>query len=174
MRPPGKHEGEREDRLEALIAGATQSLAALTEASQARLPFFVQSSAWQTFVSTTSGKTSTLVIPPLAAQLVRVTGLHVIAVGTSQAEVKSATLQLGNALTIPLEVTSTATPAASTAKLTVPVCSIMLDTMSQGVSAPALPSGSPLALNVVAGDTANMTLAAWLWGEQQPATGMVS
>lgn len=170
----GVREGERLDSIEAAIAGATQSIAAFTEAAQARLPFFVQSTAFQTFVSTTSGATSTLVIPPLAGQLVRVTGLHVVAVGTTQGEVKSATLQLGNALTIPLEVTSTATPAASTTKLTLSVCSIMLDTISQGYGAPALPSNAPLALNVVAGDTHNMTLAAWLWGEQVPATGMIS
>jgi hypothetical protein len=172
QRTPTRREGEYEDRLEAIIAGATQSLAAQTEAMQGRLPFWVQSTAWQTYGPTTSGVTSSLVIPPLASQLVRVTGLLVAAVGTTAGQLKSATLQLGNALTIPIPVAVTTN--TSSAQLALGVCSIMLDTLSQGAVAGGGGPNPNLALNVVAGDVHNMTLAAWLWGEQVPTTGMVN
>ena len=153
--------GERLDRMEEIIGGAVNSIAALTENAQARMPFYVESHAVQNF-SVTSGPTYSITCQPLAQQLVRVTGLVAIAQGSTATVLASATFQFGNDLLLPLlDIGSESVFALS---LILPLCSRMLDSQSQ----------KSLILSAVSGDTGTLQLALWIWGEQVPTTGMVS
>ncbi|MGO9405767.1 MAG: hypothetical protein ACLP41_00475 [Acidimicrobiales bacterium] len=153
--------GERLDRMEEIIGGAVNSIAALTENAQARMPFYVESHAVQNF-SVTSGPTYSITCQPLAQQLVRVTGLVAIAQGSTAKVLASATFQFGNDLLLPLlDIGSESVFALS---LILPLCSRMLDSQSQ----------KSLILSAVSGDTGTLQLALWIWGEQVPTTGMVS
>jgi hypothetical protein len=159
-------ENRTEEFVEA-VTGAMNSIAALVEQAQAKLPFYVETHVSQTFVSTTAAQTYTVSPNPLAAQLVRVTGLVAVAFGTSASEVGATVLQLGNnfALPVPQQLATTVSQSA----LVLPACSYFLDTISQGV----VQGAGNLKLTCVAGDTHNLSLALWLWGEMVPATGMV-
>ena len=153
--------GERLDRMEEIIGGAVNSIAALTENAQARMPFYVESHAVQNF-SVTSGPTYSITCQPLAQQLVRVTGLVAIAQGSTAKVLACATFQFGNDLLLPLlDIGSESVFALS---LILPLCSRMLDSQSQ----------MSLILSAVSGDTGTLQLALWIWGEQVPTTGMVS
>ena len=58
--------------MEEIIGGAVNSIAALTEQSQARMPFYVETHGQQTYEVTTATAVA-LAVQPLAQQLVRVT-----------------------------------------------------------------------------------------------------
>lgn len=168
-----EHEGRELNDLLSIISGATNSIAALTEQFQARLPFYVSGQVNQTFTTTTSGTVYTIALPPLATQLVRLTGIVAVVDGSTIAEVGATTLQIGNGFTCPLPVVA-AGNARSSASLVVPICSIMLDTLSQGGSSlPSHVGGTGIVLNCTAAGTGNLTMGLWAWGEQQPATGMI-
>lgn len=154
--------GERLDKMEEIIGGAVNSIAALTENAQARMPFYVETHATQNFTGTTSGKTYSITAQPLAQQLVRVTGLVAIAQGSTTIELASATFQFGNDLLLPLLDVGSASVFSLSLILT--ACSRMLDSQSQ----------KSLTLSAVVGDTGTLQLALWIYGEQMPATGMVS
>lgn len=153
--------GERLDKMEEIIGGAVNSIAALTENAQARMPFYVETHAAQNF-TVTSGPTYSLAVQPLAQQLVRVTGLVAIAQGSTAKVLASASFQFGNDLLLPLlDIGSESVFGLS---LILTACSRMLDSQSQ----------KSLTLSAVSGDTGTLQLALWLYGEQVPATGMVS
>jgi len=153
--------GERLDKMEEIIGGAVNSIAALTENAQARMLFYVESHAQQNF-AVTSGNTYSLAVQPLAQQLVRVTGLVAIAQGSTVKVLASATLQLGNDLLLPLlDIGSVSAFGLSFFLMN---CSRMPDSHSQ----------KQLQLNVVSGDTGTLQMVLWVYGEQMPATGMVS
>ena len=147
--------------MEAIIGGAVNSIAALTEAAQARMPFYVESHAAQNF-SVVSGNVVTITVQPLAQQLVRVTGLLAVAQGSTLAVLAAASFQFGNDLLLPLLDTGSASVFGLS--LILPVCSRMLDSQSQ----------KTLTLSATAGGSGTIQTALWLWGEQVPATGMVS
>ena len=153
--------GERLDKMEAIIGGAVNSIAALTEAAQARMPFYVESHANQNF-TVVSGNTVALAVQPLAQQLVRVTGLAAIVQGSTATVLGSATFQFGNDLLLPLlDISSAAVFGLS---LFFTNCSRMLDSQSQ----------KSLQLNAVAAGSGTLQMALWIYGEQMPTTGMVS
>ena len=114
--------------MEAIIGGAVNSIAALTEAAQARMPFYVESHAAQNF-SVVSGNVVTITAQPLAQQLVRVTGLLAVAQGSTLAVLAAASFQFGNDLLLPLLDTGSASVFGLS--LILPVCSRMLDSQSQ-------------------------------------------
>ena len=153
--------GERLDRMEEIIGGAVNSIAALTEQAQARMPFYVETHGQQTYEVTTATAVA-LAVQPLAQQLVRVTGLVAIVQGSSETVLGSATFQFGNDLLLPLLDFGGA--AVFGLSLILPVCSRMLDSQSQ----------KSLQLNAIAGAGGELKLALWIWGEQMPTTGMVS
>ena len=153
--------GERLDKMEEIIGGAVNSIAALTENAQARMPFYVESHAQQNF-AVTSGPTYSLAVQPLAQQLVRVTGLVAIIQASTVTALASATLQLGNDLLLPLLDIGTVSAFGVSFFLT--NCSRMLDSQSQ----------KQIQLNAVAGASGTLQLVLWVYGEQMPATGMVS
>lgn len=153
--------GERLDKMEEIIGGAVNSIAALTEQAQARMPFYVETYGQQTYPVTTATAVA-LAVQPLAQQLVRVTGLVAIVQGSSETVLGSATLQFGNDLLLPLLDFGGALVFGLS--LILPVCSRMLDSQSQ----------KSLQLNAIAGAGGQLMLALWIWGEQIPTTGLVS
>jgi hypothetical protein len=147
--------------MEEIIGGAVNSIAALTENAQARMPFYVETHAQQNF-AVTSGNTYSLAVQPLAQQLVRVTGLVAIVQGSTEAVLGSASFQFGNDLLLPLLDISSADVFGLSLFLT--NCSRMLDSQSQ----------KSLQLNAVAAGSGTLQMALWIYGEQVPATGMIS
>ncbi len=152
--------GERLDRMEEIIGGAVNSIAALTEQAQARLPFYVDTHAQQNFTVTT-GQLVSITPQPMAQQLVRVTGLMAIVQGSASNVLGPASLQFGDLL-LPL-VNTTAASVFGLA-LVLPICSKMLDSQSQ----------RQLTLSATAEASGTLSLFLWVWGEQVPTTGMVS
>src|ERR1039458_720224 len=152
--------GQRLDKMEEIIGGAVNSIAALTEQSQARMPFYVDTHAQQNFEVST-GQVVSITPQSMAQQLVRVTGLMAIVQGSASNVLGPASLQLGDLL-LPLVNTSAASVFGLA--LVLPICSKMLDSQSQRL----------LTLSATAAYGGVIQLFLWVWGEQVPTMGMVS
>ena len=139
---------ERMDRFESTIAGALQSLAAYTEQSQSKLPFFIERHAAQ--VPNTDPFTLTL--QPVAAQLVRITGLVVLFPPSLSGSATEFEVTLGDLVMDLL----------GSGGIVLPQCTFFVK------------QTDVLSATVAGYTTTSDYLTYWLWGEQVPTTGMVS
>jgi hypothetical protein len=140
---------ERMDRFESTIAGALQSLAAYTEQSQSKLPFFIERHAAQV----PNADPFTLTLQPVAAQLVRITGLVVLFPPSLQNnKVTEFEVTLGDLILDLL----------GSGGIVLPQCTFFVK------------QTDVLSATVAGYSTTSDYLTYWLWGEQVPTTGMVS
>ena len=160
-------EGDRLDRMESVIAGAVDSIAALTELSQAKLPFFV---VRHFQIVPPSGGPNTYPINMLAQQLVQLKGLIFL----------FPPAQLVTSTTTGAASPWTTTPAFTMTECVLEIGSLTIDILGSGGI--VLPNWSrflrtndtvQVVVNgVPSGNTDTLTVH--LWGEQVPTTGMVS
>lgn len=155
-------EEDRLARLESIIAGATQSIAAYTEQAQARLPFYVQSLASGTFNDTEDSGIITVKLPGLAAQLVRVVGVLVSFTDLTTGFLQGSIFALGSMQLAPSVGSEYDSAYLTLNGLWTPI-SYMADTLQQQTI--------ELTANVADGDSIRGSVL--VWGEQVPATGMV-